>query len=73
MGDNPCTTRLTFPLTGNGKAYFIAVVANGSAFFGFFFKFRDKRLNFLFERWEFFYQAFGLALKNGYGFNIKAH
>ena len=73
MCDNPCAARFAFTFAGIGKAYFIAVMANGSAFFWFFLEFFYKFLYFLFERWEFFHQAFGLAFKNGYGFNIKAH
>ena len=35
MGNNPCSARFSFALTGNGKTYLIAVMADGSAFVGF--------------------------------------
>jgi hypothetical protein len=73
MGNHPCAARFAFSLTGNGKAYFIAVMANGSAFFRPFLQLVNKRLQFIFKGMVLPDQPPGLPFKNGYGLNVKAH
>ena len=73
MGDHSCPSGLSFALTGNGHAYFETIMANGGSFGGFVSQLMDECLEFLLKGWELFDQSFGLAVKDSYGLNPKAH